>query len=429
MRPTQGPPDTADVSQLGEVQSWKRIAALRIEAVDIVRAEPEGRNPGWKRRFGGLVQPRHIAVAERQDRRVVEDFRVVEHQYLGRVLPGPVGRVEIAMVRRHRGEPGLVGLVVDVEPAQRPVVGQLVLDFDGPHFGRVCNRRRREGVGVVVFVRPERIARDGLCRPRLRQVEANRARCRMVARDDRVREQTAGGQRPGSSRWTPGGHHSAAAPRVEDLDGSPADRRRGEIAFALVQARPEVLNVVPRRRVIVFGGGPKERAVSQNWAAKPAPIELEVILGQSRLFLGPACNVVEVIQRLTPDRTGLVEAAAMECVGPGLGCCIKDASARPAYLGVIGVHLDLDLIDRLDRRRDCWQPRQVPDSHAVDQIVVGADAAAAQRDARQVGPVLLPLELRVADRIDGRNRDRHREGRAARRRQILQCLLTDRGPQ
>ena len=81
--------------------------------------------------------------------------------------------------------------------------------------------------------------------------------------------------------------------------------------------------------MIVFGGGPKERAVSQNWTAKPAPIELEGILGQSRLFLGPAGNVVEVVQRLTPDRTGLVEAAAMECVGPRLGCCIEDASACP----------------------------------------------------------------------------------------------------
>ena len=88
---------------------------------------------------------------------------------------------------------------------------------------------------------------------------------------------------------------SAAAPRVEDLDRPSTDRRRREAAVALIQAWPDVLDVVPRRRVIVLGSGPEERAVSQNWAANPAPIELEVVLGQPRLLLGLARNVVEEI--------------------------------------------------------------------------------------------------------------------------------------
>ena len=61
--------------------------------------------------------------------------------------------------------------------------------------------------------------------------------------------------------------------------------------------------------------------------------------------------------------------------------------------------------------------------HAVDQVVVGADTAAAQRNDRGIGLVLLPVELRVARRRERRHGDPDQKGVAAGRGQRVERRL------
>ena len=121
----------------------------------------------------------------------------------------------------------------------------------------------------------------------------------------------------------------------------------------------------------------------------------------------------------------------MEFVGADPAGRVEHAAAGAAHLRVIRVDLNLDVRERLDRRVHDRAPGQLGDRDAVEQVVVGPDAAAAQRDAGGVRLVLLAVELRVANRGDRRNRDRNQEGVAARGRQRLENLaverVTDRG--
>ena len=96
------------------------------------------------------------------------------------------------------------------------------------------------------------------------------------------------------------------------------------------------------------------------------------------------CFLDEEVFADAPDRTGLVEARAVELVGARLGRDVEHAAAGAAHLGVVGVDLDLDLLDRFDRRVQHRAAAQLGDRHAVEQVVVGADAAAAERDERGV---------------------------------------------
>ena len=69
---------------------------------------------------------------------------------------------------------------------------------------------------------------------------------------------------------------------------------------------------------------------------------------------------------------------------------------------------------------------QFGERHAVEQVVVGADAATAERHQRGVALILLAVELRVAGGRHGRNGDADQEGIAARRRQGLEHFAVER---
>ena len=110
---------------------------------------------------------------------------------------------------------------------------------------------------------------------------------------------------------------------------------------------------------------------------------------------------------------------------PDLAVDVEDAAAGPAHFGVVGVDLDLHFFNRLDRRVGDRAAAQLRDRHAVEQVVVRANAAAAQRHARRVGLILLAVELRVADGIHRRDRDADQERVAPRRGQRLELLAVE----
>ncbi len=204
------------------------------------------------------------------------------------------------------------------------------------------------------------------------------------------------------------------------LDRRAADRRGREVADALLQARPDLLLVPGRVRSIAFGGGPEERPVLPDRAADAAAVEAVVGVGQAALFLALALLLDEEVLVDAPDGTRLIEARAVEVVGARLRGDVEHAAAGAAHLGVVGVDLDLHFLDRFDRRVQHRAADQLGDRHAVEQVVVGAHAAAAERDDRGVALILLPVELRIAGRHHGRNRDADEEGVAAGRRQRLE---------
>jgi hypothetical protein len=92
------------------------------------------------------------------------------------------------LVGLHERRARLVGLVVDVQHAQRGLVGELVLAFERVHVSFVDQESGADRVRVEVLVRRDRSV-DRLGRPLLENVEADLADRRMVQRDDRVREE------------------------------------------------------------------------------------------------------------------------------------------------------------------------------------------------------------------------------------------------
>ena len=111
---------------------------------------------------------------------------------------------------------------------------------------------------------------------------------------------------------------------------------------------------------------------------------------------------------------------------PDLAGHIEHAAAGAAHLGVVGVHLHLHFFERLDRWVEHGAAAQFGDRHAVEQVVVGAHAAAAQRHARGVGLILLAVELRVAGRRHRRHRHADQERVAAGRGQRFEHLAIKR---
>ena len=157
-----------------------------------------------------------------------------------------------------------------------------------------------------------------------------------------------------------------------------------------------------------------------------AAVQAVVGVGQAALLFRLAGLLDEEVLADAPDRSGLVEARAVEHVGAGPGGHVEDAAAGAAHLGVVGVDLNLHLLDRFDRRVEHGAAAQLGDRDAVEQVVVGPHAATAHRHARRVGLVLLPVELRVAARRHGRHGDTNQEGVAAGRRQAFEGLRVER---
>ena len=141
---------------------------------------------------------------------------------------------------------------------------------------------------------------------------------------------------------------------------------------------------------------PEERPVPDDRPADAAAVEAVVGVGQPALLFRLAGLLDEEVLVDAPHRAGLVEARAVELVGPGPRRHVEHAAAGAAHLGVVGVDLDLHFLDRLDGRVQHGAAGQLGDRHAVEQVVVGADAATAERHERGVALILLPVELRVA---------------------------------
>ena len=210
------------------------------------------------------------------------------------------------------------------------------------------------------------------------------------------------------------------------LTGTPPMVERREVAGALPEARPDLLLVAGRVRSVAFGGAPEERAVPDDRPADAAAVEAVVGIGQPALLFRLARLLDEEVLVDAPHRAGLVEARTVELVGPGPRRHVEHAAAGPAHLGVVGVDLDLHFFDRLDRRVQHRAADQLGDRHAVEQVVVGPDAATAERHERGVALILLPVELRIAGRHDRRHRDADEEGVAAGGRQRLEHFAVER---
>ena len=325
----------------------------------------------------------------------------------------------------------LVRLVVDVHPGERPAVGELVLDLERVHVGQVDRPRRVGDVLLTIFLaRVVGRAADRLGRPVGGHILGRRAQRRVAGRDDRAGEQAAGGHRTAAGRGAPR-IGAFTAVRVPDLNRGAADGRLREVADALVGAGPDLLLEPRGEGAIAFHRIPPEGAVLDDRAATAAAIQTVVGVSHAAALRCAAGFRGEVVEGLPPDRTGLEEAAAVELVGADAAGRVEHAATGPPHLGVVGVNLDLDVGEGLDRRIEHRAVVQLGNRDTVEEVVVATDGAAAQRDTRGVGLILLAVELRVANRRHRRDGDRNEEGVAARGRQRLEDLaverVTDRG--
>ena len=109
---------------------------------------------------------------------------------------------------------------------------------------------------------------------------------------------------------------------------------------------------------------------------------------------------------------------------PDLVADVERAAAGATGLGVVGVDLHVDVFERFDRRVGRRAVAHVGDRHAVNQVVVAAARAAAERQQRGVGLILLAVELRVAGGDDRRHRHREQERGAAAARQRLRAAAS-----
>ena len=199
----------------------------------------------------------------------------------------------------------------------------------------------------------------------------------MRERNDRVGEEAAGGDRSGAGCWAPCAGDAAATPRVVQDHRSSTRRSVREVAVALVQARPDFGNVARRPRAVPFRRHPEEGPILHHRAANAPAVQPVIGIGQPALFLRDAGDGVEEVFRLTPHRTGLVETAAVKVVASGARRDVEHAAAGATHLGVVGVDLHFHVLERLDRRVEDRAAPQLSDRHAIDQIVIRADAAAA----------------------------------------------------
>jgi hypothetical protein len=110
----------------------------------------------------------------------------------------------------------------------------------------------------------------------------------------------------------------------------------------------------------------------------------------------------------------------VKSVGAGLGRRVEDTAAGPSHLGVERVDLDLHVFDRFDRRVEDGKAAHVGDRHAVERVVVGLDAAAAERQLRGDHLILLAVEPWLADVKNGRHGHTDHERVSAGRRQVLE---------
>src|SRR5262249_10930515 len=103
--------------------------------------------------------------------------------------------------------------------------------------------------------------------------------------------------------------------------------------------------------------------------------------------------LAEEIVLLGPNGTCLKETRTVKVVGPRFQGRVKNTPARASHLRVVGMHLNFDIFKRFD----CWIRRRtiakIGNRNAVQRVVIAAACAAAERDQRRIGLILLPIEL------------------------------------
>ena len=104
---------------------------------------------------------------------------------------------------------------------------------------------------------------------------------------------------------------------------------------------------------------------------------------------------------------------------------VHDAAARAAHFGVVGVNLHFHFLNRFHARVRGRAVLQIGDGEAVDQVVVGANGAAAHRDGGVADLILHAVPVRVAAGLHGRLEVRQQEQAAARRRNRFERLRVD----
>ena len=115
----------------------------------------------------------------------------------------------------------------------------------------------------------------------------------------------------------------------------------------------------------------------------------------------------------------------MEIVRAGLRRHVHDATAGAPHFGVVGVDLDLHVLDRFNRRIGRGAILQVGDREPVNEVVVGAHRPAAHRHGRVPHLILHPVPVRVAACLDGRLQVRHEENAPAGRRNGLERFCVE----
>ncbi len=93
---------------------------------------------------------------------------------------------------------------------------------------------------------------------------------------------------------------------------------------------------------------------------------------------------------------GFAVERAVEGAGAAFEYGIEDAAAGAGDLGVVGVDLQFHLLRGFDGGDDDGAVVEIGDGYAVDEVVVGADGAAGDRDGAGAGLVLKAVEARVA---------------------------------
>src|SRR5262249_30744009 len=188
-----------------------------------------------------------------------------------------------------------------------------------------------------------------------------------------------------------GAIHCPRSRRIVDDYWTPLSiRQRGKITCAFGACRQDYAEASRLDIVIVLRGKPEECPVLDDGTTDTATSE---IVGIVRF--GYSSLLAEEIVLLRPNRTSLKETRSVKVAGPGFQCCVEHAAARAPHLGIVGVHLNLDVFEGFNcgvRRRAI---PHVGDRNAVQRVVIAAPCSASERDQRRVRLILLPVELSV----------------------------------
>jgi len=212
-----------------------------------------------------------------------------------------------------------------------------------------------------------------------------------------------------------------ASQRVVDHDETTgAVEGLGKVTRLLARRGHAQCAIARGARTVTLGCKPEERLVLHDRPADATATGVEIRVGN-----GHVGERREEVVRHAPLRAGLVETAAVPVVAARLGRDVERAAARASRLRVVLVHLHVHAFDRFDSGIGRRAVAHVGDRHAVNEVVVAAPRAAAQREQRGVGLILLTVELGVTRGDDRGHRHRKQERGTAAARKRLELLRVD----